>query len=121
MLANTERIGHISMIRTAIVAVAIVASISGASAAQPVSCTVSEADAVCTEQGAVRGVPEGVTLAFKGIPYAKPPIGPLRWKPPEPPPHWDGIRDGRLFGPMCPQPAGKEVKGEEDCLYLNIW
>jgi para-nitrobenzyl esterase len=109
-----------SMVKPAL-AVAIMTSISGVAAAQPARCTVSEADAVCTEQGAVRGSPEGETLAFKGIPYAKPPIGPLRWKPPEPPAHWDGIRDGSSFGPMCPQLAGKEVQGEEDCLFLNIW
>src|SRR6516165_10377752 len=102
-------------------AVAFVTSISAAAAAQPTSCTVSEADAVCTEQGPVRGVPEGEMLAFKGIPYAKPPIGTLWWKPPEAPARWDGTRDGSLVGAMCPQLAGKKVKGEEDCLYLNIW
>jgi len=102
-------------------AVTFLTSISAAAAAQPVSCTVSEADVVCTEQGPVRGVPEGDTLAFKGIPYAKPPIGTLRWKPPEAPARWAGIRDGSLVGAVCPQLAGKEVKGEEDCLYLNIW
>jgi carboxylesterase type B len=102
-------------------AVAFLTSIAAAAAAQPASCTVSEADVVCTEQGSVRGVPEGATLAFKGIPYAKPPIGMLRWKPPEAPEQWDGIRDGSLLGAMCPQLAGKDVKGEEDCLYLNIW
>jgi para-nitrobenzyl esterase len=99
-------------------AVAFLTSVSAAAAAQPVSCTVSEADVVCTEQGPVRGVPEGDTQAFKGIPYAKPPIGTLRWRPPEAPARRDGIRDGSLVGAMCPQLAGKEVKGEEDCLYL---
>jgi para-nitrobenzyl esterase len=109
-----------SMVKTAFAA-AIMMSISGLATAQPRSCKVGEADTVCAEQGAVRGVPEGETLAFKGIPYAKPPIGTLRWRPPEPPLHWDGIRDGGLFGPICPQLAGKEVQGEEDCLFLNIW
>ena len=90
-------------------AVAFVTSISAAAAAQPTSCTVSEADAVCTEQGPVRGVPEGDTLAFKGIPYAKPPIGTLRWKPPESPARWDGIRIASLVGAICPKLAGKEV------------
>ena len=109
-----------STVRIAL-AVAFLTSISAAAAAQPASCTVSEADVVCTEQGPVRGAPEGDTLAFKGIPYAKPPIGTLWWKPPEAPARWDGTRDGSLVGAMCPQLAGKKVKGEEDCLYLNIW
>jgi para-nitrobenzyl esterase len=102
-------------------AFAFATSLSAAVAAQTSNCSVSEADVVCTEQGPVRGAPEGETLAFKGIPYAKPPLGTLRWKPPEAPAHWDGIRGGSKFGPMCPQLAGKEVNGEEDCLYLNIW
>jgi para-nitrobenzyl esterase len=109
-----------SMVKAAL-AVAIMTSISAVAAAQPASCTVSEVDLACTEQGSVRGVPEGETLAFKGIPYAKPPTGALRWRPPEAPAHWDGVRDGSRLGAMCPQLAGKEVKGEEDCLYLNIW
>jgi len=105
----------------AALAVAIMTSISAVAAAQPASCMVSEADLACTEQGSVRGVPEGETLAFKGIPYAKPPTGALRWRPPEAPARWHGVRDGSRLGAMCPQLAGKEVKGEEDCLYLNIW
>jgi para-nitrobenzyl esterase len=108
-------------ILNAVLAVAFATSLSGAVAAEPLSCTGAGADVVCTEQGAVRGAPEGETLAFKGIPYAKPPTATLRWKPPEVPAHWDGIRNGSTFAPMCPQLAGKEVKGEEDCLYLNIW
>jgi para-nitrobenzyl esterase len=107
------------MVRIAL-AVVFVTGIYGVAAAQPTSCMVSEADVACTEQGSVRGVPEGETLAFKGIPYAKPPTGALRWRPPEAPAFWDGVRDGSRVGAMCPQLAGKEVKGEEDCLYLNI-
>lgn len=75
----------------------------------------------CTRQGAVRGVPEGGTLAFKGIPYAAAPVGPRRWAPPEPPQAWTGVRDGSGFGPICPQLAGGQVLGEEDCLTLNVW
>ena len=56
-----------STVRIAL-AVAFLTSISAAAAAQPASCTVSEADVVCTEQGPVSGVPEGDTLAFKGNP-----------------------------------------------------
>ena len=66
-----------SMVGTAL-AVVFVTGISGAAAAQTARCTVSEVDLACTEQGSVRGLPEGETLAFKGIPYAKPPTGALR-------------------------------------------
>src|SRR5262245_21394213 len=84
-------------------------------------CAASGADIVCTEQGAVRGVVEGEMLAFKGIPYARPPVGALRWQPTEGAEPWQGVRDGSRYGSMCPQIIGKEVKGEEDCLFINVW
>jgi para-nitrobenzyl esterase len=110
-----------SLVRSGLTAVVLVSGICGVAAAQPPSCTVSDPEVACTEEGAVRGAPEGVTLAFKGIPYAKPPTGALRWRPPAEPTHWNDVRDASHFGAICPQLAGKEVKGEEDCLYLNIW
>jgi len=88
--------------------------------AQPIGCTAS-GDVVCTERGAIRGTTEGGMLAFKGIPYAQPPVGPLRWKPPAPAADWQGVRDGSQYGAVCPQFIGSEVKGEEDCLYVNVW
>jgi para-nitrobenzyl esterase len=84
-------------------------------------CAETGPGVVCTTQGAVRGVAEGGTLAFKGIPYAAPPVGPRRWAPPEPPQAWTGVRDGSRFGAICPQLAGAQVAGEEDCLTLNVW
>lgn len=89
--------------------------------AQAKSCSANEPDIACTAQGVIRGVIEGETLTFKGIPYAKPPVGTLRWRPTEPPMRWEGIRDGSRFGAMCPQIVNKQVVGEEDCLTLNIW
>jgi para-nitrobenzyl esterase len=86
-----------------------------------VGCDTSDSDIACTEQGEVRGTVEGEMLAFKGIPYARPPIGALRWRPPEPAEPWKGVRDGSRYGSMCPQIIGKEVKGEEDCLFINVW
>ena len=85
------------------------------------TCAASGSDIVCTEQGAVRGVVEGEMLAFKGIPYARPPIGAQRWRPTEVAEPWQGVRDGSRYGPMCPQIIGKDVKGEEDCLFINVW
>ncbi|UUX97080.1 carboxylesterase/lipase family protein [Aquabacterium sp. J223] len=84
-------------------------------------CDAAGPDIACTTEGAVRGVREGPTLAFKGLPYAAPPVGPLRWQPPAPPARWTGVRDGSRFGAVCPQLAGDAVTGDEDCLSVNVW
>ena len=104
--------------QTAVSAIALWLMLASAAPCQPRDCG---GDIACTEQGAVRGILEGATLAFKGIPYARPPVGGLRWKPPESPARWEGVRDGSQYGPMCPQLIGQDVKGSEDCLYINIW
>jgi para-nitrobenzyl esterase len=57
---------------------------------------------------------------YKGIPYAAPPIGKLRWRPPKPVAHWAEPRSFDEFGPACPQ-SGYDGLMDEDCLYLNIW
>ena len=79
--------------------------------------------------GSVSGVADRGVRVFKGIPYAAPPVGPLRWKPPQPVVAWAGVRDGSSFGAECPQtqyPAGSVYirptqKQSEDCLFLNVW
>ncbi len=76
---------------------------------------------VCTPLGAVKGQLQGDTIAFKGIPYAQPPVGPLRWKPTKPVAPWKGVRDGSNYGPICPQIVKGKVEGNEDCLTLNVW
>ena len=63
-------------------------------------------------------------VAFLGVPYAAPPVGNLRWKPPQPPREWNGTRNATQFGAACPQlPANwfQPVAWSEDCLYLNVW
>jgi para-nitrobenzyl esterase len=81
--------------------------------------------------GTLQGTTEASSgvVAYKGIPYAKPPVGDLRWRPPVPAPPWDGVRDAREFGHAClqppPQPASVYYDGmastSEDCLTLNVW
>ena len=92
-------------------------------------------DVVQVAGGRLAGVAgaDAAVRVFKGIPYAAPPVGELRWHPPQPPPAWEGIRDANAFGPICPQfgpPPGSFYQQEfylheepqsEDCLYLNVW
>ena len=111
----------IMSIRLPVIAISAASLFSVVASAQPLTCAPESPDVVCTGQGAVRGVAEGRTLAFKGIPYAQAPVGPLRWKPPVPAARWEGVRDGSRYGAMCPQIIAGEVKGDEDCLYVNVW
>jgi Carboxylesterase family len=63
-------------------------------------------------------------VAFLGVPYAAPPTGELRWKPPEPVTRWAGMRDATQFGAACPQlpePWLTYPHWSEDCLFLNVW
>ena len=79
--------------------------------------------------GAVEGQMEGDLRVFKGIPYALPPVGSRRWRPPSPMPRWAGVKQTTEFGPACfqPQNPGKSIYSwipvpmSEDCLTLNIW
>ncbi len=76
------------------------------------------------EGGAVRGAAVSGVYQFLGLPYAAPPTGELRWRPPQPPREWDGVRDATKFGPSCPQPASPfapPAPFSEDCLYLNVY
>ncbi|XP_057335725.1 uncharacterized protein LOC130674421 [Microplitis mediator] len=82
---------------------------------------------VQVHEGKVRGIAETNVngnnyFAFRGIPYAKPPIGELRFKDPEPAEEWSGEREGKEFGNVCPSYGfSKMVMGNEDCLYLNVY
>ena len=78
---------------------------------------------VRTANGAVRGLANGAVDEFLGIPYAAPPVGALRWQPPQPAASWSGARDATRFAPHCPQspsPFG-EASTSENCLYLNVF
>jgi len=77
--------------------------------------------------GGLRGVDMGDVTAFKGVPYAAPPVGALRWMPPQQVRAWGGVRPADRYGPSAPQvipPQYRQVADgaySEDCLYLNIW
>ena len=76
---------------------------------------------VATAEGTYQGEMVGNLLVFKGIPYAAAPTGALRFKAPEPPVSFTGVRDALDFGSVCAQPQGASITGSEDCLFLNIW
>jgi para-nitrobenzyl esterase len=78
-----------------------------------------------TDLGIVRGVSDEGVRAFKGIPFAAPPVGDDRWKRPKPAAPWSEPRDASQFGPVCTQVSllttKLDSKSKEDCLYLNVW
>ena len=78
---------------------------------------------VAIESGLIRGHdhPESLVWEWLGVPFAKPPIGDLRWRAPQQMDAWEGVRETTNFGNACPQPEGASVIGDEDCLHLNLW
>jgi len=93
-------------------------NVSGSSEKEPI---------VKTSSGIIRGLTDGGISIFKGIPYATPPIGEFRWRPPQPVKAWEGIRDTKEYGFNCAQggwgaaPGTIQEGSSEDCLYLNLW
>lgn len=86
------------------------------------------APSVRLTSGSVAGVRENDVDAFLGLPYAAPPVGVLRWKPPQPVAAWNGVRSAAAPGNDClqdsahnPLPPGYSNAESEDCLYLNVW
>ena len=81
---------------------------------------------VATAEGQLRGQILGEVVSFKGVPFAAPPVGPLRWHEPTPVQPWSGVRDASAFAPPCAQAAlgwndNVAAQSREDCLYLNVW
>ena len=106
------------MIRSWLVGLAAVLALAAPAAAQTVT----------TKSGDVAGVTRGGVAAWKGIPFAAPPVGDLRWQPPQPAESWTGVRQATDFGPACPQPergdgggVGAPSSQDEDCLTLNVF
>ena len=86
---------------------------------------------VRVESGELQGVVDDGVVSFKGIPFAAPPVGDLRWRPPQPAAPWTGVRQAAEFGADCmqgrfgPPPAAPGAPAarvpSEDCLFLNVW
>ena len=87
-----------------------------------VLCGLCQAQTVSVTGGKIRGaLTESGGAVFKGIPFAQPPTGELRWREPLPVQPWSGVRDARAFGSPCVQGGALGPNSSEDCLYLNIW
>lgn len=121
----TKRALPISLFSLSILVVLLLAAVTtfAQSSGSPTKIIAIEGGKIA---GLVLGENEDVQ-AFKGIPYAKPPVGSLRWKPPQPVEAWKGIRLSYEYGPACPQPDIWKAMNidfgtqSEDCLYLNVW
>lgn len=104
---------------------ALFAAVLAVASCGPGASTAADRTLVKTVSGAVRGAVGEGHLLFAGIPYAAAPVGALRWRPPQPPAPWRGVRDGSKYGPRCVQDEttdpdfGRSVS--EDCLTLNVW
>ncbi|MET7959138.1 carboxylesterase/lipase family protein [Micromonospora zamorensis] len=97
-----------------------------ASASRGASTYPGQSPVVQTDKGAVRGEAKSMVTSFKGIPFAAPPTGDLRWKAPQPAAKWKGTRDATQFGASCVQGTGWDPGYDkptltEDCLYLNVY
>jgi carboxylesterase type B len=104
--------------RTIIAATTLALTIASAGAAS------AQAPIVQTSLGSLSGTTTDGVRAFRGVPYARPPVGELRWKPPQPAEPWSGIRDATKFGADCMQKPNADSRApgvSEDCLTLNIW
>src|SRR5271165_6318193 len=129
---NTTRSRHASLAAVCCAALAALTLATAGVTAAKADATAAAADSgspiVTTSDGAVRGVavPGSTVDVFLGLPYAAPPTGNLRWRPPQPPAHWQGVRDATNFAPSCPQnptanPFMPPGPTSEDCLYLNVY
>ena len=103
------------------VAAALIAT-AGSAAAAPASAP-GGSPVVPTATGLVQGKTAGPISEYLGIPYAAPPVGALRWQPPQPAAPWHGIREATSFAPHCAQPGSPfgVASTSENCLYLNVF
>ena len=90
---------------------------------QPQQTTVPDSGIVKTDEGLISGINQDGLWIYRGIPFAAPPTGDLRWRPPAPVKPWDGVKDAKAFSAEPPQPVTHSYVPtmSEDCLYLNVW
>ena len=102
---------------------ALIAAVPAVSASTSGGQPAQGGPVVGTTNGAVRGTSSGSVNEFLGIPYAAPPVGALRWQPPQSAANWSGVRDATRFAPHCPQSASPFglASTSEDCLFLNVF
>jgi para-nitrobenzyl esterase len=112
----------------AVLAVGVAATVLGAGVGSAAAAPSSGSSGPVARVGGglVRGADNGGVSTFLGLPYAAPPTGNLRWRPPQPAASWSGVRDAAQFGPSCPQatmnnPFLPPGTISEDCLYLNVY
>jgi para-nitrobenzyl esterase len=84
-------------------------------------CMAQQPDPVKTDLGLVQGTAEDGLTVYRGIPFAAPPVGDLRWRAPRPAAKWEGVRQTTKFGPKPIQGTRTGSDMSEDCLYLNVW
>lgn len=104
-------------------------SLAALAAAVPHAMTAAADNILTVQGGAVSGTVDRGIRVFKGIPFAAPPVGERRWRPPQPVVAWRGVRDASAFGAECPQTQYGDgsvyirplQKQSEDCLFLNVW
>jgi para-nitrobenzyl esterase len=114
-----------------VLSVSVSLCLAVAAAAAPAFGASDTQPQVRVRTGMLQGVAEADSrvAVYKGIPYARPPVGDLRWRPPVAATAWDGVRDARKFGDACLQPpqnpaglySGGMARVSEDCLTLNVW
>jgi para-nitrobenzyl esterase len=102
---------------------ALVAAAPAVSASTIAGQTGASGPVAGTSNGAVSGLANGAVDEFLGIPYAAPPVGALRWQPPQPAASWSGVRDATKFAAHCPQLASPfgQASTSENCLFLNVF
>ena len=83
--------------------------------------TADASPAIVTQSGPLKGIQTPTTNEYLGIPYAVPPVGNLRWTPPQPFGKWHGVFQAKQFGNFCTQPESGSTFGSEDCLTLNVY
>ena len=122
--ARRVRRAALSAVSAVSVTAAVLAASAGGAVASPASGGANPV--VRIDGGLIRGASATGVNSFLGLPYAAPPTGKLRWRPPQPASSWSGVRDATQFGASCPQstmgnPFLPPGTISEDCLYLNVY